>query len=112
MNNRFEHLKKKGTSTPVSREEFINAADPVDEQKEKPKRTFKKEILLSGSGRINREKNCGKPFLVYIKKDIEHDMKKYCHGSKALIINYLLRQGLNKLIEENKLILHFEDENE
>jgi hypothetical protein len=112
MNNRFDHLKKNRLSTDMSREEFIENAEKEDKFVQAKLKPSKKDILLSVSGRINREKNCGKPNLIYIKKELESEIKKYCHGNKTLIINFLLKKGLNALIEENRLILHMEEDDD
>lgn len=110
MSSRFEHLKKKRQSSEVSLEEFIEGADVEDRSTQAKIKPNKKNILLSVSGRINREKNCGKPILVYLKKELEMSMKKYCHGNKTLVINYLIERGINVLLEEDKLVLHMEED--
>ena len=38
------------------------------------------------------------------------NMKKYCHGNKTLVINYLIERGVNVLLEEDKLVLHMEED--
>lgn len=60
------------------------------------------EVVLEISERMRRRKECGKPLLIYLKKDIERDMQKHCRGNKASIINYLVRLGLDFLIQEQK----------
>ena len=108
MSNRFDHLKKTAKNSTLSLDEFINAAEKEDKETLSKKISSKKDILLSASGKINREENCGKPFLIYLKKDLINDIEKYCHGSKTLIINYLVRRGLNALVTDKKLTLHME----
>ena len=60
------------------------------------------EVVLEISKRMHRQKECGKPLLIYLKKDIEQDLQKYCRGNRASIINYLVRLGLDFLVEEEK----------
>ena len=58
------------------------------------------EVVLEISERMRRRKECGKPLLIYLKKDIENDMQKYCRGNKASILNYLVRLGLDSLVQQ------------
>jgi hypothetical protein len=109
MAGRFDHLKKKTINTELSKDEFIQDAESEHHIPQAKLKISKKDILLSVSGRMNREKNCGKPNLIYLKKDLERDITKYCHGNKGLIINYLLRKGLDQLVKDGELILHMED---
>lgn len=62
----------------------------------------KEKIVLEMSQRMRRRYECGKPLLIYLKKDIEDDMQKYCRGNKASIINYLVRLGLDSLVENQR----------
>lgn len=110
--SRFEHLKRKSGESSLSREEFIEAADKEESLTQAKYKPSKKEILLSVSGRINREKNCGKPVLVYLKSDLSQLIKKHCHGNKTLVVNYLLERGLKALIGDAKLVLHMEEDEE
>ena len=58
------------------------------------------EVVLEISERMRRRKECGKPLLIYLKKDIENDMQKYCRGNKASILKYLVRLGLDSLVQQ------------
>lgn len=120
--NRFEHLKnKKKDANLPTKEEFI--AEPLkeysdilernDQNKEKNQNEEidSSAILLAVSGRINRERDCGKGRLIYIRSDVERDIKKYCRGNKTLLINFLLRKGLDQLISDNKQLIYCEDDN-
>jgi hypothetical protein len=106
MSNRFSHIKRKAEKNAL--DEFIENANQEDELLTKP-RANKRDILLSVTGKINREEECEKPILLYIKKSIISEVKKYCHGNKTSIINYLLQLGIDTLKKDNKLILHIED---
>ena len=110
MTSRFEHLKKNTTQSRLSRDEFIEGANAEKKSIQSKIKPSAKEILLSVSGRINREKSCGKPVLIYLKKNISESIQKYCHGNRTLIVNYLLERGLEALIQEGKLVLHMEEE--
>ncbi len=59
-------------------------------------------VVLEMSQRMRRMEECGKPLLIYLKKDIEGDMQKYCRGNKASIINHLVRLGLDALTKEQR----------
>jgi len=114
--NRFAHLKNnKSENSLPTKEEFIAAPlkeyDDILDKKETTdnEKANQDTILLAVSGRINREKDCGKGRLIYIRSDVERDIKKYCRGNKTLIINYLLRRGIEILIEKNECIIHCED---
>lgn len=109
MSNRFEHLKKKPTGQGQNLEEFIGGANEIGGAKLAQKSVSKKDILLSISGRMDREMACDKkPVLLHFKKDISRDINKYCHGNKQAIVNYLVRKGLDNLIERGELILVME----
>ncbi len=105
--NRFEHLKKKKDAIPI--EEFINAANQEEKGLLEPKKSSTKEIILSVAGKIDREKDGGKNTLIYLKKEIKKDIQKYCYGNKTIIINYLLRKGLDYLISNKETIVHMEE---
>ena len=57
------------------------------------------EVVLEISERMRRRKECGKPLLIYLKKDIERDIHNHCRGNKASIINFLVRKGLDSLMD-------------
>ena len=73
---------------------MVMVAERVSRREEK--------IVLEMSQRMRRMQECGKPLLIYFKKDIEDDMQKYCRGNKASIINYLVRLGLDALMKEQR----------
>jgi hypothetical protein len=98
MGERFSHLKKYKQNNP---EEFIEEAS--ESKTSKIAKEHKENILLSISGNISKTEKSPKPFLLYLKKDVEADMKKYCHGNRQAVLNYLIRKGLNKLIEDDEL---------
>lgn len=109
MNNRFEHLKKKAVTQNQNVDEFISGANEIGGAKLAKKPVSKKDVLLSISGRMDRGIECDKkPVLLHLKKDISRDINKYCHGNKQAMINYLVRKGLDQLIEKGELILVME----
>lgn len=102
MANKFEHIKRR--SGPRSLDEFIGGAGKDENAKITKRKTSSATVLLSITGRANLEEY-EKPGLVYIRKDIQADIEKYCRGSKQAIVNYLLRKGLDYLIKEGKTII-------
>lgn len=103
------HKNRSKTGAPKSIDEFIEGANSIVSSKEAIKKPSQEDILLSFSGRIDRENECeNKPVLLYLKKDIAYDIDHYCHGNKQGIMNYLLRKGLDELIKNNKLQLVME----
>ncbi|WP_028389227.1 hypothetical protein [Legionella fairfieldensis] len=101
--HRNKHIK------PSSVDDFIESANANVHSKEAVKKPSADEILLSFSGRIDRENDCvHKPILLYLKKDIVADLEHFCHGNKQGIMNYLIRRGLDELIKNNKLELVME----
>ena len=110
MGNRFEHLKSKPIDTTKPKEEFIEGAGNIKNNiKRASKSLSKKKVLLSLSGKMNRVTDCDKKaVLLHLKKDVSYDIEKYCHGNKQGIINYLLRKGLDELIEKGELTLVME----
>lgn len=106
-----KHLKNRTTDTNTSKsmDDFIEGGNSLKEAKHAELKPSADNILLSFSGRINRENDCEKKgFLIYLKKETALDIDKYCHGSKQGVINYLIRKGLDELIKENELKLIFE----
>lgn len=100
--NRFNHIRK---TAPISREEFIDGAND-DQQAKKTRRASKANVLLVGSGKISNREIYGKPaILLNLKKDIQYDLEKYCSGNKQITINYLLRRGLDELINAGKQVI-------
>ena len=99
-------MNKHHQKRPSTLEEFIEGANK--ETTAKRKRPSRENILLSIAGRASME-SYGKPSLIYIRKDIQEDIDKYCSGSKQSIINYLLRRGLDDLIKEGVLIVEEQD---
>lgn len=90
-------------------DDFIEGANKIIHSKEAEKKPSQEDILLSFSGRIDRENECEKKaVLLYLKKDVASDIKHYCHGNQQGIFNYLLRKGLDELIKINKLQLVME----
>lgn len=99
---RYDHIKRKPSSTTV--DEFIEGAGKDATAKTAKKIHKNKDVLLSITGRANLEEY-EKAGLIYVRKDIQADILKYCHGSKQAIINYLLRRGLDDLIKEGKTVI-------
>lgn len=102
MANRFAHVKRR--SSPGSLDEFIESAGKDENAKIVKKRSNSSAVLLSITGRASLDEY-EKAGLVYIRKDIQADIEKYCRGSKQAIINYLLRKGLDHLIKDGKTII-------
>lgn len=103
------HRNRSKLDKPKSLTDFIEGADKIVNSKEAVKKPSQEDILLSFSGRIDRENECEKkPVLLYLKKDISADIDHYCHGNKQGIMNYLLRKGLDEIIKHNKLQLIME----
>lgn len=103
------HRNRNKSNQPKSLEDFIDDANKIRNSKEAVKKPSQENILLSFSGRIDRENECEKkPVLLYLKKDISADIEHYCHGNKQGIMNYLIRKGLDELIKNNKLQLIME----
>lgn len=103
------HKNRTNVNNPKSLDDFIEDANRIINAREAVKKPSQEDILLSFSGRIDRENQCGKkPVLLYLKKDIASDIEHYCHGNKQGIMNYLLRKGLDELIKNNKLQLVME----
>jgi|GraSoiStandDraft_16_1057320.scaffolds.fasta_scaffold878522_2 hypothetical protein len=94
---------EKGKHNP-SLEEFIEGASKETTAKKARKRTSNKDLLLILTGALRREE-CTKPILLFPKNDIKQDIEKYCSGNNQVIFNYLLRKGLDKIIEDNELII-------
>ncbi len=101
-------MNKHHQKRPSTLEEFIEGANKETTAKKARKRPSRENILLSIAGRASME-SYGKPSLIYIRKDIQEDIDKYCSGSKQSIINYLLRRGLDDLIKEGVLIVEEQD---
>ncbi len=98
--NRFEHLK--GSRKAVPLEQFIEGAEKLPKQNELKKHPRKEDILLSISGKINRE-NCTKPKLLFLRKELESEIDKHCVGSKQAILNYLIEEGLASLRQKGEM---------
>lgn len=123
QNNKFKVIADKYKSkNAMTADEFIGAAsdsvnvidnDPALQQSKtktvKSHEAQQKNVLLTVAGKMNRERDCSKPSLIYFKNDIKADMEKYCNGNKNLVINYLLRKGLDALIEEGEMVVHIEE---
>ncbi|BCA97178.1 hypothetical protein TUM19329_35390 (plasmid) [Legionella antarctica] len=104
------HRNRNKLGAPKTVEDFIESANAIINSKEAIKKPSQEDILLSFSGRIDRENECEKkPVLLYLKKDIATDIENYCHGNKQGIMNYLIRKGLDQLIKDNKLQLVMEN---
>ena len=104
------HKNRNKNEPPKSLDDFIESANVITKAKEAVKKPSQEDILLSFSGRIDRENECEKkPVLLYLKKDIAIDIESYCHGNKQGIMNYLIRRGLDELIKDNKLKLVMEN---
>ena len=104
------HRNRSKLTPPKTIDDFIESANAIVNSKEAVKKPSQEDILLSFSGRIDRENECEKkPVLLYLKKDISIDIEHYCHGNKQGIINYLIRRGLDELIKDNKLQLVMEN---
>lgn len=95
-----KHTQRK----PSTLEEFIEGANKETTARKARKRPSKENLLLSIAGRGSMD-NYGKPSLIYIRKDIQEDIDRHCSGSKQGVINYLLRRGLDDLIQQNTLIV-------
>jgi hypothetical protein len=89
---------------PATMEEFIEGANKETTAKKARRRPSKENLLLSIAGRASMD-SYGKPSLIYIRRDIQKDIEKHCSGSKQSIINYLLRRGLDDLIQQDTLIV-------
>lgn len=94
---------------PSTLEEFIEGANKETTAKKARKRPSKEKLLLIIAGRASME-SYGKPSLIYIRKDIQEDIDKYCSGSKQSIVNYLLRRGLDDLIKQGTLVVEEQEE--
>jgi len=104
------HQNRKKIEEHKTIDDFIESANTITKSKKAVKKPSQDDILLSFSGRIDRENDCEKkPVLLYLKKDVALDIEGYCHGNKQGIINYLLRKGLDELIKNNKLQLVMEN---
>jgi hypothetical protein len=102
MSNRFGHIKNRNKDV----ESFIEGAnEPKQAKQAQTQENDQQHILLSISSRMSRDEECKKPVLLHIKKDIASDIDKHCHGNKQAILNYLLRRGLDAVVEDGKLIL-------
>lgn len=103
------HKNRYKTDKSKTVDDFIDSANTIIHAKKAVKKPSPDDILLSFSGRIDRERECEKkPVLLYLKKDVASDLKHYCHGNQQGVMNYLLRQGLDELIKTNKLQLVME----
>ena len=89
-------------------EDFIEDATKEKLAARARKRPKKEDILLSIAGRMNRAEDCGKQHIIYIRKDIKRDLQKHCIGNFQSIVNYLLRRGLDNLMEKNEFVLEQE----
>jgi len=103
MNNRFGHLKKR-SKTPKNVEEFIEAAEKPKRVRVARRQRKKEGVLLSVSGKMDRGIECDKPIRLFIKKDINQDIDKFCTGNKQGIINFLIRKGLDEIIKDGKAL--------
>jgi hypothetical protein len=104
MTNKFSFitdLKKRNKDD--FRDAFIEAAEIPEKSTVAKKRIKKENILLVISGRAQLDEYA-KPTYLYLRNDILEDIKKHCTGTKQSIINYLLRRGLDSLIESNEFI--------
>lgn len=102
----FDHLKKRKPLTPnQTLEDFIEGAGKDDKAKKARKRTSREDLLLIASGRNSNLYGHVKPSLIYLSNDIQQDIEKFCSGNKQSIFNYLIRLGLDKLIEDKKLVI-------
>lgn len=99
MSNRFKHIKDKHKDI----DSFIEGANHSVENE--PEQKDMRKVLLRVSSRMNRDEECKKPVLLHIRRDVASDLDKYCHGNMQAILNYLLRRGLDSLVEDNELIL-------
>jgi hypothetical protein len=98
MTNRFDHLRK---NRKLSYEEFVSGAESPKTNPPK-KRPKKEEILLSISGKINRE-DCGKQFHLFLRRSLEEEIERHCLGSRQAIIHYLVEIGLATLKEKAEM---------
>lgn len=87
---------------PMTREEFINGA-LSDKGARKSRKVIGKNILLSIGGRRNSRSSHN--VNLYLDDSITTDLEKYCSGNKQGILNYLIRRGLDELIEKKEVII-------
>lgn len=98
---RFSHLKRKKHLTV---DEFAAEANNTKAWEPKSK-LIKDKILLFIAGRMNRMEDCTKPFLLHLRKDIKNDIERYCLGNMNALLNYLVRRGLDDIIEKGEKII-------
>jgi|GEM_PF-3606367 len=100
---RFDHIKPK--KLPLTAEEFAAEADASSHLVAKRAKPERVKPLLTVVGKMQRNKDCGRPHQIYLRTDIQDDIARYCIGNMQGIINYLIRTGLTKLIQEDQPIL-------
>lgn len=96
-----QRIMKKRTP---SLEEFIDGAKDNKARRAKRKHRVN-EILLVVSGRKSDRSEYAKNLNVWLNPDVLADMEKHCVGNRQGVINYLLRRGLDQLIEANERII-------
>jgi hypothetical protein len=102
-------MSKYDKRKPSTLEEFIEGANKETTAKKARRRPSKENLLLIIAGRASMD-SYGKPSLLYIRKDIQEDIDKYCSGSKQSTVNYLLRRGLDDLIKQDTLVVEEQEE--
>lgn len=105
--NKFEHLKKSQPS--ISLDSFIAGANQDSRAKKTRKRPSKDSLLLVATGRVASIDIYDKAGLLYLKKDLKEDIEKYCSGNKQILLNYLIRRGLDDLISKGERIVEEAD---
>lgn len=101
--SKFEHLNKR-LSEAMTRDEFISAADDLDNAKPARKRIERENILLSVTGKSS-ERVSKKRILLHLQKDLQFEIEKHCVGNQNGILNYLIKQGIEALKAKNELIM-------
>jgi hypothetical protein len=102
--SRFDNIKNK-KPLPRSFDEFVEGANQERGAQKARKRPSKNNLLLIAAGRVASKEIYAKAGLLYLKKDIQADIEKYCTGNKQAILNYLIRRGLDDLIAKGERVI-------
>lgn len=89
----------------ISLDKFIDGANEDENSKVARKRVSVEHILLSATGKVENRETYSK-VLLYILPELEDDMAKYCSGTKQAILTYLVKRGLQELINDNKVVIY------
>lgn len=102
--SRFDSIKNK-KQLPQSFDEFVEGANKERGAQRTRKRPSKSDLLLIATGRSQSSDIYSKHYLLKLKNDIQADIEKYCSGTMNTILNYLIRRGLDDLIEKGEQII-------